>query len=91
MLLNIHNQGTVQTPVAKKPPTLNNEITTPSTATSSDSQTAGHYKLIEEQQKVIASMQETYVLEAKLEGRINVTQTVNSHLNNMAEAQEQYS
>ena len=43
MLLNIHNQGTAQTPVAKKPPTLNNEIPTPSTATSSDSQTAGHY------------------------------------------------
>ena len=82
----------MQTPAANKPPTLNNDIPTPSTATSSDSQTADHYKLIEEQQKVIASMQEkTYVLEAKLEGRINVTQTVNSHLNNMADAQEQYS
>ena len=82
----------MQIPVANKPPTLNNDIPTPWTATSSDSQTADHYKLIEEQQKVIASMQEkTYVLEAKLEGRINVTQTVNSHLNNMADAQEQYS
>ena len=82
----------MQIPVANKPPTLNNDIPTPSTATSSDSQTADHYKLIEEQQKVIASMQEkTYVLEAKLEGRINVTQTVNSHLNNVADAQEQYS
>ena len=64
----------MQIPVANKPPTLNNDIPTPSTATSSDSQTADHYKLIEEQQKVIASMQEkTYLLEAKLEGRINVT------------------
>ena len=67
---NTHNQGTPQKPLAKKLPTLNNDIPTPSTATSSDNRTADHYKLIEEQQKVIASMQ----------GRINVTQTVNGQL-----------
>ena len=81
-----HSQGTPQTPVVKKPPTLNNDVPT-STATSSDTQTADYYKLIEEQQKVITSMQEKiHVLEAKvyeLEGRMNVTQTINSHLQNM--------
>ena len=41
---NTHNQGTPQTPLAKKPPSLNNDIPTSLTATSSD-----HYKLIEEQ------------------------------------------
>ena len=46
-----------QTPVAKKSPTLNNDVPT-STAISSDTQTADYYKLIEEQQKVITSMQE---------------------------------
>ena len=92
---NTHNQGTQQTPLAKKPPTLNNDIPTPSTATSSESN-CYHYKLIEKQQKVIASMQEKiHALEAKvyeLEGRVNMTQTVNSHLQNMVDgdAQEQY-
>ena len=89
-----HNQGTPQTPVAKKPPTLNNDVPT-STATSSETRTADYYRLIEDQQKVITSMQEKiHALEAKvyeLEGRINITQTVNSHLQNMVEAQEQYS
>ena len=92
---NTHNQGTPQTPLAKKTPALNNDILPSSTATSSDNRTADHYKLIEEQQKVIASMQEKIdALEAnvyELEGRINVTQTVNSHLQNMVLAQEQYS
>ena len=73
-----HNQGTPQTPVAKKP-TLNNDVPTSSIATSSDTSTANYTKLIEEQQKVIASMQEKiHTLEAKvykLEGRINVTPT----------------
>ena len=90
----IHNQGTTQTPVVKKPPTINNGVRT-STATSTDTRISDYYKLIEEQQKVITSMQDTiHALEAKvyeLEGRINVTQTVNSHLQNMVDAQEQYS
>ena len=82
---NTHNQGTPQTPLAKKTPTLNNDILPSLTATSSDNnRTADHYKHIEEQQKVITSMQEKiHALEVKvyeLEGRINVTQTVNSHL-----------
>ena len=89
-----HNQGTPQTPVAKKPPTLNNDVPT-LTATSSDTRTADFYNLIEEQQKVITSMQEKiHALQAKvyeLEGRINITQIVNSHLQNMVDAQEQYS
>ena len=51
----IHNPGTLQTPVAKKPPTLNNDIHT-LTETSSDTQTAYYTELIEEQQKVITSM-----------------------------------
>ena len=67
---NTHNQGTPQKHLAKKLPTLNNDIPAPSTATSSDNRTADHYKLIEEQQKVIASMQ----------GPINVTQAVNGQL-----------
>ena len=75
-----HNQRTPQIPVAKKPPTLNNDGPTSSTATSSDTQTDNYTKLIEEQQKVITSMQEKiHTIEAKvyeLEGRINVTQTV---------------
>ena len=79
--------------MAKKSPTLNNDVPT-LTATSSDTRTADHYKLIEEQQKVITSMQEKiHALEAKfyeLEGRINITQTVNSHLQSTG-AQEQYS
>ena len=57
---------------------------TPSTAPSSENRTADHYRFIEEQQKVITSMQEKiHALEAKvyeLEWRINVTQTVNNHL-----------
>ena len=53
---NTHNQGRPQTPLAKKSPTLNNDIPTPSTATSSDNWNADHYKLIKEQQMVIASM-----------------------------------
>ena len=92
---NTHNLETPQTPLAKKPPTLNNDIPTSSTATSSDYRTADHYKLIEEQEKVIASMQEKiHALEAKLyklEGRINMTQTLNSHLQNIVDAQDQYS
>ena len=92
---NTHNQGTPQKPLVKKPPTPNIDIPAPSTATSSDNRTSDHYKLIEEQQKVIASMQEKiHTLETKvyeLEGQINVTQTVNSHLQNMVHAQEQYS
>ena len=61
-----HNQGTPQTPVAKKSPTLNNDVPT-STATSSDTRTADYYKLIEEQQKVITSMEEkVHALEAKV-------------------------
>ena len=80
--------------MAKKSPTLNNDVPT-LTATSSDTRTADNYKLIEEQQKVITSMQEKlHALEAKvyeLEGRINITQTVNSHLQDMVDAQEQYS
>ena len=89
-----HNQRTPQTPVPKKSPTLNNDVPT-STATSSDTRTADYYKLIEEQLKVIKSMQvKIHALEAKvyeLEGQMNVTQTVNSHLQNMVDAQEQYS
>ena len=89
-----HNQGTPQTPVAKKPPTLSNDVPT-LTATSSDTRAADYYKLIEDQQKVITSMQEKiHALEAKvyeLEGRINITQTVSSHLQHMVDAQEQYS
>ena len=54
---NTHNQGTHQTSLAKKPLALNNDIPTPSTATSSENRTAEHYKLIAEQQKVIVSMQ----------------------------------
>ena len=88
-----HSQGTPQTPVVKKPPTLNNDVPT-STATSSDTQTADYYKLIEEHQKVITSMLEKiHALEAKvykLERQMNVMQTVNSHLQNMVDAQEQY-
>ena len=80
--------------MAKKPPTLNNDVPT-LTATSSETRTADYYKLIEDQQKVITRMQEKIrALEAKvyeLEGRINITQTVNSHLQNMVDAQEQYS
>ena len=61
-----HNQGTPRTPVAKKPPTLNNDVPT-SRATSSDTRTADYYKLIEEQQKVITSMEEKiHPLEAKV-------------------------
>ena len=74
---NTHNQGTPQTPLVKKTPTLNNGILPSSTETSSDNQTADHYKFIEERQKVIASMQEKiHALETKvyeLEGQINVT------------------
>ena len=92
---NTHNQGTPQKPLAKKLPTLNNDIPTPSTATSSDNRSADHAKLKEEQQKVVESMQEKiHALETKvyeLEGRIIVMQTVNSHLQNMVDAQEQYS
>ena len=40
-----YNQGTPETPVAKKPPTLNNDVPT-STATSFDTRTADYYKLI---------------------------------------------
>ena len=40
------NQGTPQTPEAKKPPTLNNDIPT-LPATSWDTQTADYTKLIE--------------------------------------------
>ena len=80
--------------MAKKSPTLNNDVPT-STAISSDTQTADYYKLIEEQQKVITRMQEKiHALEAKvyrLEGQMNVTQTANSHLSNMVDAKEQYS
>ena len=76
---NTPNQGTPQTPLAKKPPALNNDIPSPSTATSSENRTADHYKLIEKQQKVIAIMQEKiHTLEAKayeLEGWMNMTQT----------------
>ena len=86
-----HNQRTPQAPVAKKPPTLNNDVPT-LTATSLDTRTADYYKLIEDQQKVITSMQEKiHTLGAKvyeLEGQINITQTVNSYLQNMVDAQE---
>ena len=79
--------------MAKKPPTLNNDVPT-STATSSDTRTADYFKFIEEQQKVITSMYEKIqALEAnvyELEGQINATQTVNSHLQNMIDGQEQY-
>ena len=79
--------------MAKKPPTLNNDVPT-STATSSDTRTADYCKFIEEQQKVITSMYEKIqALEAnvyELEGQINATQTVNSHLQNMIDGQEQY-
>ena len=79
--------------MAKKPPTLDNDVPT-STATSSDTRTAGYCKFIEEQQKVITSMYEKIqALEAnvyELEGQINATQTVNSHLQNMIDGQEQY-
>ena len=87
-----HNQGTPQTPVAKKPLILNNDmVPSMDTSTSSDTWTANYYKLIEEQQKVITSMQEEiHALEAKvyeLEGQMSVTQTVNSHLQNMVDTQ----
>ena len=64
---NTYNQGTPQKPLAKKLPTLNNDIPTPSTATSSDNQSADHAKLKEEQQKVAESMQEKiHALETKV-------------------------
>ena len=70
-----HNQGTSQTSLAKKTPTLNNDVPT-STATSADNLTVDRYKLIEEWRKVITSMQEKiHALEAKvykLEGQMNV-------------------
>ena len=79
--------------MAKKPPTLNNDVPT-STVTSSDTRTADYYKFIEEQQKVITSMYEKIQApEAnvyELEGQINATQIVKTHLQNMIAAQEQY-
>ena len=50
-----HNQGTPQTPLAKKPLTLSNDVPT-STATSSVARTVDHYKLIENSKRAFFSI-----------------------------------